>query len=163
MVNTRGFTLVEMLVVLVIMSLLTGAAVMTWPSGGALREDASALAARATLAAQESVLSGAAMGLDVSAAGYAFYRMEDGAWREVDSERAFRRQAWRAGVVPQLRRDGLAAKDRRTADAAIIPTVVFDPTGLLPAFSVSLAENGVRFIVASTAQGIVEARQAADE
>lgn len=161
--SQRGFTLIETLVVIVIMGLLAATVVLTWPAGGALRDDARALAARATLAAQESVLSGAAMGLDVTAAGYAFYRMKDGVWREVDDERAFRRQVWREGVIPRLRRDGFGAADRRNAEKAISPTVIFDPTGLVPRFSVTLAEEGVSFVVASNDRGTVEAEEAAHE
>jgi general secretion pathway protein H len=162
-VTQRGFTLVETLVVLVIMGLLTATVVLTWPAGGALRDDAAALAARATLAAQESVLSGAAMGLEVTGSGYAFYRMTDGAWREVDDERAFRRQLWREGVVPAVRREGFGANDRRHADQAGTPTVIFDPTGLVPVFSVTLAEEGARLVVASNARGLVEVSEAAGE
>lgn len=159
----RGFTLIETLVVIVIMGLLSATVVLTWPAGGALREDASALAARATLAAQESVLSGAAMGLDVTAAGYAFYRMHDGVWREIDDERAFRRQVWREGVVPQLSRDGFGATDRRSAKTSLTPTVIFDPTGLVPQFSVTLAEEGVSYVIAGNDSGAVHAREVRGE
>lgn len=159
----RGFTLVETLVVLVIMGLLAATVVLTWPAGGALRDDAAALAARATLAAQESVISGAAMGLDVTDSGYAFYRMTDGAWREVDDERAFRRRHWREGVVPTVRREGFGAGDRRGSGPAAAPAVVFDPTGLVPVFSVTLAESGERLVVAANARGVVEVTGAADE
>ncbi len=159
----RGFTLVETLVVLVIMGLLAATVVLTWPAGGGLRDDAAALAARATLAAQESVISGAAMGLDVTAAGYAFYRMTDGVWREVDDERAFRRQLWREGVVPAVRREGFGANERRSSERAMVPIVVFDPTGLVPVFSVTLAEEGERLVVASNARGLVEVMEAANE
>ncbi len=161
--NARGFTLVEMLVVLVIMGLLAGTVVLTWPAGGALRDDASALAARATLAAEESILSGTAMGLDVSAQGYAFYRMENGAWREVDDERAFRRHVWREGVIPQVHREGFGAHDRRGDGKAVSPTLIFDPTGLVPVFSVTLAEGATRFVVASTARGVMEVTEPARE
>ena len=161
--NARGFTLVEMLVVLVIMGLLAGTVVLTWPAGGALRDDASALAARATLAAEESILSGTAMGLDVSAQGYAFYRMENGAWREVDDERAFRRHVWREGVIPQVHREGFRGHDRRGDGKAVSPTLIFDPTGLVPAFSVTLAEGATRFVVASTARGVMEVTEPARE
>jgi general secretion pathway protein H len=162
-VNARGFTLVEMLVVLVIMGLLAATVVLTWPTGGALRDDASALAARATLAAEESILSGTAMGLDVSAQGYAFYRMENGMWREVDDERAFRRHVWREGVVPQIRREGFGAHDRRGDEKAVSPTLIFDPTGLVPAFSVTLAEGATRLVVASTARGVMQVTEPARE
>lgn len=161
--NARGFTLVEMLVVLVIMGLLAGTVVLTWPAGGALRDDASALAARATLAAEESILSGTAMGLDVSAQGYAFYRMENGAWREVDDERAFRRHVWREGVIPQVHREGFGGHDRRGDGKAVSPTLIFDPTGLVPVFSVTLAEGATRFVVASTARGVMEVTEPARE
>ena len=159
----RGFTLIEMLVVLVIIGLLASTVVLTWPAGGTLRDDAAALAARATLAAQESVLAGKAMGLDVTADGYAFYRMEEGAWREVDNERAFRRHVWRTGVVPQLRRDGVFAGHRRVDDAAIAPAVVFDPTGIVPVFSVTLAEKAERIVIAADTKGVVKVKKASDE
>ena len=161
--NARGFTLVEMLVALVIMGLLAATVVLTWPAGSALRDDAAALAARATLAAEESILSGTAMGLDVNAQGYAFYRIENGTWREVDDERAFRRQTWREGVVPHIRREGFGANDRRGDAKAISPSLVFDPTGLVPAFSVTLAEGASRLMVASTTRGVMQVTEPARE
>ena len=159
----RGFTLVEMLVVLVIMGLLASTVVLTWPARGALREDAVAFAARTALAAQESILSGKTMGLDVTPAGYAFYRMEEGVWREADGNRAFRRHAWRDGVVPHLRRDGFTAGRRRVGDDAVAPSVVFDPTGLVSAFSVTLAEKGARVVVTADGTGAVRIEEPADE
>ncbi len=159
----RGFTLVEMLVVLVIMGLLAATVVLSWPARSALRDDAVALAARATLAAQESVLSGAAIGLDITAAGYAFYRMEEGVWREVDDERAFGRQVWREGVVPRLSRGGVASGNRRVETTAVAPAIVFDPTGIVPGFSVALAENSARIVVAADAKGVVKVQEAARE
>jgi type II secretion system protein H len=154
-VKTRGFTLVETLVVLVIMSLLATTVIMTWPEKGALRDDARALAARATLAAQESILSGTATGLDVTAHGYAFYELKDGRWREMDGDRAFRRQTWREGVVPVLSREGMTEKTRSNATAAEGPGVVFDPTGLGTAFTLILAEKDARYVVAGDNRGLV--------
>lgn len=155
----RGFTLVETLVVLVIMGLLTATVVISWPAGDTLRKDASALAARATLASQASVMAGVAMGLDVTTAGYAFYRLTDGVWREVEDERALRRQLWRPGVAPLVRREGFGTTDRRAASAARTPTVVFDPTGLMPLFSITLSEGGARIVVTARADGVVAATE----
>ena len=162
-VAPRGFTLIETLVVLVIVGLLASVTLLSWTSGSNLREDAVALAARATLAAQESVISGAAMGLDVTPVGYAFYRIEAGVWREVDDERAFRRQAWREGVVSSLRRDGFGATDRRASKQVTAPTLVFDPIGLMPSFSVTLSEGKEQLVVVGNAQGSVEVSAARHE
>lgn len=160
----NGFTLVETLVVIAIMGLLAATAVLAWPAGGGLRDDARTLAARATLAAQESILSGAATGLDVTAAGYAFYRLHDGRWREMEGERVFRRQAWREGVVPVLEREGLRARTPRPAPAVpAAPAIVFDPTGLATPFRLTLAENGERIVVAGDGGGRIAAQAAVDD
>jgi hypothetical protein len=89
--------------------------------------------------------------------------MENGTWREVDDERAFRRQVWREGVVPQIRREGFGANDRRVDTKALAPTLIFDPTGLVPAFSVTLAEGATRLVVASTARGVMQVTEPARE
>ena len=150
---TRGFTLVETLVVLVIIGLVTGVAVLTLPGKEAsLRDDALRLAARATLAAQDSIFSGAPTGLHVTGAGYSFYRMKAGTWQEVADDRVFSPVIWREGVAAALSREGGA---RITSKMLIVttPEVVFDPTGLATRFTLTLAENGERFVVDGSATG----------
>lgn len=154
----NGFTLVETLVVLVIMGLLATTVVLSWPTGGALRDDARALAARATLAAQDSILAGRPTGLAVTGEGYAFYELTDGHWTEMGEDRAFRRRIWRAGVVPTLARDGLKVRSRASKEAPRAPGIVFDPTGLMTQFSLVLAEKDARIVVASTDRGVVEVK-----
>jgi general secretion pathway protein H len=154
-----GFTLVETLVVIVIVGLLAGTVAFTMAgAGGSLRDDARALAARAQLLAQESIITGAPMGLRLSAEGYAFYRMEDGAWVQVSDERAFRRQTWRAGVAASI--TGQAANRQPPAtvlatDAPVTPNVVFGPTGIATPFTVSLTEKEETYVVSNAEKGEV--------
>jgi general secretion pathway protein H len=158
----RGFTLVEMLVVLVIMGLLSSAVVLMLPKqGGLLRDDARALAARAKLAAQESIITGAPTGLLVTQEGYAFYRREGGNWVEWTGERAFQRKVFRTGVVADVKRSGnVATRAAATFSGATVPVratpgIVFDPTGVATAFSVSLTEKGEKYLVSNNEKGEV--------
>jgi general secretion pathway protein H len=151
-----GFTLVEMLVVLVIMGLLSSAVVLTMPvGGGSLRDDARALAAKAQLAAQESIITGAPTGLLVTPEGYAFYRLQAGQWTEWTGERAFQRKVFRPGVVADLRRTGNAAPRSAAPKVKITPSVVFDPTGVVAPFSVSLVEKSETYVISNNDRGEV--------
>lgn len=155
--GNSGFTLVELLVVLVIVGLLASVVVLTLPGGGDLRADAQALAARVKLASQESILEGVPTGLRVTPEGYAFYSLRDGVWSEVTSAPAFQRRTWRAGVAAELMRTANTAStgpDRKV----VVPDVVFDPTGMASPFTVSLSESGARFAVEHTAKGEVVVR-----
>jgi general secretion pathway protein H len=152
---TRGFTLVEMLVVLVIIGLVAGTVVLTLPDDGGVRRDALRLAARATLAQEESIISGSATGLDVTASGYAFYRFQNGAWQTFKDERTLAPVTWREGVAVGLDRKGAPT---RAVDekAAKVPLVVFDPVGLVTDFAVTLEEDGEKFIVSADAAGKIK-------
>jgi general secretion pathway protein H len=156
----RGFTLVEMLMVLVIIGLLSSVVVLTVPMGSAsLRDEARVLAARLKLAAQESVMRGAATGALISPEGYAFYRLQNGKWIEVTDERAFARQVWRKGVTAETARTAnmtSAVSDKKV----IVPNVVFDPTGLSSTFSIALSAQSERLTVTANDKGEVVIRDA---
>ena len=78
----NGFSLVEMMVVLMVMGLLAGVAVLTLPGDERkLRGEAERFAAR-TLAARDVAIVGARpISVVVSAQGYYFERRSDGRWQ----------------------------------------------------------------------------------
>ncbi len=94
---SAGFTLVEMMVVLVIVGLLAAAAVLAMPEpGGGLRVEAETFAARAKAAQETALIESRATSLQVGPAGYAVARSRDGAWQEVG------RFVWEDGTQPDL-------------------------------------------------------------
>jgi general secretion pathway protein H len=78
----RGFTLVELMVVLVIIGLAAGAVLLAMPeSGGSLAGEAEAFAARAKAARDNAILEARPAALRVGPGGYAVSRRIDGEWR----------------------------------------------------------------------------------
>lgn len=80
--SARGFTLVELLVVLVIVGLAGTAVVLTAPGDGdTLAREADTLAARLLRAREEAVLAGRGVQVRVTSAGYDYMRQDFDQWR----------------------------------------------------------------------------------
>jgi general secretion pathway protein H len=78
----HGFTLVEMMVVLVILGLAASAVVLAMPdAGGSLQSEAERFAARAKTARDGAIIESRAASLEVGAAGYDVSRRADGQWQ----------------------------------------------------------------------------------
>ncbi|OYW47444.1 MAG: type II secretion system protein GspH [Novosphingobium sp. 12-63-9] len=114
----NGFSLVEIMVVLLVMGLLATVAVLSMPGDEArLRNEAERLAAR-TMAARDEAITGAApVALVLGNAGYYFERRVDGAWQPVPG-RGFDLTAWNDGTSAAVA--GRSARSR----------IVFDSLGL---------------------------------
>ncbi|MES1954397.1 type II secretion system minor pseudopilin GspH [Salinisphaera hydrothermalis] len=85
--STSGFTLIEVLVVLVIIGIvLTFATLSVNPSGPGDRLDTAAqrLLALAQDAADEAILSSQTIGLQIGDQGYRFIRLTDRGWKTID-------------------------------------------------------------------------------
>lgn len=78
----RGFSLIELLVVIVIIGLLSTVVVVTMADPrGRITGDADKFAGRVRAARDSAIVSGRPMALWVSQTGYGFERREDGQWR----------------------------------------------------------------------------------
>jgi general secretion pathway protein H len=94
----RGFTLVELMVVLVIVGLTAAAVVLAMPDPrGALRGEALRFAARADAARERAMMDNRPVALVLKDGGYAFEWRKEGEWRPV-GERPFIEQAWSEGT-----------------------------------------------------------------
>ena len=142
-----GFTLVELMVVLVIIGLLGAAVVMTAPDGrGEVRREAEAFAVRLQRAREEARLTNRLVEVQVDAQGYAFRTLRRGEWQDL-AEGPFEAHRWDDGVTATL-----AALDGREG-------VRFDPTGAAePAeVTVSRADQRRRVAVDETGEVRIDA------
>lgn len=112
--RSNGFSLVEMLVVLMIMGLLAGMAVLTLPGDERkLRAEAERFAARTLAARDEAIVGSRPVSLVVSEQGYYFERRSEGQWQPLPG-RGFELTTW----------------DDATSVATGRQRVVFDSLGL---------------------------------
>lgn len=78
----RGFTLIELMVVLVIIGLATAAVMLALPpAGGSLAGEADRFAARAKAARDTAIIESRAVALQIGRGGYEVARRENDAWR----------------------------------------------------------------------------------
>ncbi len=149
----RGFTLIEMLVVLLIMGLLVGlVSTITRPDDRALlRVEAERLAQLLDLAAAESRLTGKSIAWTTDGPGYRFWQFqEDTGWSEIrDSD------PLRARTLPQgITISGLQVENMPAHDAMRLE---FVPYGPALSFNIEMAFGAERYTVAASPVGDVRA------
>lgn len=141
--NERGFTLVELMVVIFIIGLASAAVVMTAraPERGA-GDEAEQLAARMAALRDQAILQSRPLAVWVRPSGYGFEMRAGGAWTPM-RDAPFTSQNWRSGTSVQL---GGARQMR----------VAFDSTGMpSTASSIGITRGEARVTVALAATGDV--------
>ena len=140
----QGFTLTELMVVLVILGVLSAAIVFVMPDPrGKLIDEGEAFAARAHAAQEAAIVEAQDTALWVSSAGYGFERYDGEGWTPMAIEPFQDRQWTDDTVVSVAQRDG-----ERTR-------IVFDATGLNDPLDVTLARGSNSVSVAIRADGTI--------
>lgn len=147
----RGFTLIEMLVVLMIIGLFVGlVATITRPDDRAvLRLEAERLSQLLDFAAAEAQLTGKSIAWTADASGYRFWRARDDAnWAEIRDSELLRARALPQGVAVA----GFRVENMRPQGAMRLE---FAPQGSSLAFTIALSLGGERYAVAGSPVGDV--------
>lgn len=129
--RSNGFSLVEMMVVLMIMGLLASVAVLSLPGDERkLRGEAERFAARTSAARDEAIIGARPVALVVSDEGYYFEQRNQGQWRQLPG-RGFDLTTW----------------DDATTVAAGRQRIVFDTLGLASSEAAVRLERSGRALV----------------
>jgi type II secretion system protein H len=139
----NGFTLIELMVVLVILGLASAAVVMAIPDpGGRVRDEGERLAARALAIRDDAILEGRSTRIVVDPTGYGAERRTQGRWQAYGGK----------GFGTVAFSDGVRAT---TGDVGRV-IVTFDATGAVaePAV-IDLSKDAVRVRIDIPANGAV--------
>lgn len=137
----QGFTLVELMVVLVIIGLAATAVVLAMPEpGGSLAGEAERFAARAKAARDTAILESRAVAVQIGRGGYEVARRRAGAWQTEA------RYDWAERTAPDLP-GGAPASIR------------FDSTGSAEPARVMLRRGGDQAVIDVTGDGDVHVRR----
>jgi type II secretion system protein H len=141
--NDQGFTLIEMMVVMVIIGLASAAVVFAIPDPrGRVIDEAEHFAARALAARDEAIVQSRDTRVVLTASGYSVERRRRGAWTAM-TERPFKPVQWANGTGALI---GASGREAITFDATGAPSS--------PA-TVTLVRDDARATVTVSGNGVI--------
>jgi general secretion pathway protein H len=104
--DSSGFTLVELMVVLLIIGLMASVVVFSFPGGSsALEEDAQRFAARTAALRDNAILQSRPMAVQITPSGYSFLERRKGSWSVIE-DKPFVSTSWSNGVTAKTGESG---------------------------------------------------------
>ena len=139
--RSAGFTLVELMVVLVLLGLAATAVVLTMRPADQARAEAVMLAGRIAALRDEAILRGLPTGLTLRQADFAFEQYRQGEWVPLDSNRFDGRSRFANGVTARVGGEAQGVRfDNLGMPSAPTIFVLHDAEGRTA--TVSIAANG---------------------
>ncbi|MDQ4088650.1 MAG: GspH/FimT family pseudopilin [Pseudomonadota bacterium] len=136
-----GFTLIELMVVILIIGLASAVVVVTMPeSGGSVQAEAERFAARVKAARDTAIVESRAVAVQVGPGGYELLKRVRGEWRRT------RHYPWAEGTQAE-------------AGGAVAGAARFDSTGLAEPLYLTLRRQDRRVAVEIGADGSVRVRR----
>jgi len=104
--RTRGFTLIEIMVVIAIMGIMLSLGMFAFGDGGLsdkLQQESQRLHGLIKLAQEESILQSKEMALELESDGYVFKQFDDDKWIDIKEDKIFRKRSLTAGIELDLK------------------------------------------------------------
>lgn len=145
-----GFTLIEVLTVLIIIGLMTSVVVLTIPTPkSALDTQAEFMVGSLNELAQNSIITGKVGAAGFSQSGYVLYQFADDEWQELTSSE------WRESYRLLYER----ADARLDLPKEATPSILFQPTGLSTPFELVMSDNDAEYTLLTSGDGRVVLRK----
>lgn len=134
---SRGFTLIEVLVVILVISIITTASLLAFGDFGASRKAtvfAEQFASYIKLVRQRAILEMSTLGINVTSKGYESVRYDEGkTWLPLSKTSLFRWQAFPDNVIVTLKSD---LKNNTSA-----PDIILQSSGDMTEFSITFGTD----------------------
>lgn len=135
--NNKGFTLIEIMVVVVIVAVLISAVALSFPPVGdkLLKEHADRFSALLALAQDEAILQSNELALEITPNGYSFYQNDNNSWLALN-ESPFKKRVLSNDFLVKVYLDGILIdlKDREKSK----PQIVILSSGEMTPFTYSI-------------------------
>ncbi|CDZ78399.1 Putative general secretion pathway protein H [Legionella massiliensis] len=133
----RGFTLIEILVVVIIMGITVGFALLAFGDFGASRRAtlaAEQFSSFIKLAQEQAIIEGSTLGIDINNSGYSSYRFVQGRWQQISGSNVFRSHNFPDNVTANLR---LGIRKSNSKD----PSIIISASGDVSSFVIDFGTN----------------------
>ncbi len=151
--SESGFSLVEMMVVVVIIGLMTSAVALTFPAGSSfLQKKAERTEKAMTALSRRSVMTGQILGARFSQSGFDILRLSEEGWAIEDTILKSEIQTW---VTVRPVKLAVNNTDIDFSDEVANPHIWFLPTGEHPSFTLILSASGKRATISSLPSGVI--------
>ena len=142
-----GFTLVEILCVLVVIGLMSSVVILSMPQPkSGLDKQAARLTGELNALVQDGLISGRVTAAGFSKDGYSLYAFEDSEWNERVS------REWGEDYRLGLSR----ASKRLDMPKTTEPIIVFQPTGLSTPFEFTLSDSETKYALKTAGDGRID-------